>query len=189
METDLDLIEAARSMNAEALACIFDRYAAALYNYAFRLCENYLMADYIVGDVFSKLLEHLSAGKGPNANLRSYLFEMTYHVYVDEVRASCRSTTIEAVALTMTDGFSTQVSAENQMLYEKILQAIRLDLTEDQRHIIILRLMEGFSLKETAAITGKTVTNVKVIQNRAIAALRRALDTNTIEMSSLAFAA
>ena len=50
------------------------------------------------------------------------------------------------------------------------------DLNDAQRHVVILRFMEGMSLKETAAITGKKINNVKVIQNRAIAALHKALD-------------
>jgi RNA polymerase sigma-70 factor, ECF subfamily len=49
------------------------------------------------------------------------------------------------------------------------------DLTEDQRHVIILRFLEDFSLKETAEIIGKEVNNIKVIQNRGIAKLRKAM--------------
>jgi len=48
-------------------------------------------------------------------------------------------------------------------------------LTEDQRHVIVLRFLEGFSLRETADIIGKQVYNVKVIQNRGIVKLRKAL--------------
>jgi RNA polymerase sigma-70 factor (ECF subfamily) len=55
------------------------------------------------------------------------------------------------------------------------MQAIREELTEDQRHVIILRFLEGFSLRETAKIVGKQVNYVKVIQNRGIAALRKVL--------------
>jgi RNA polymerase sigma-70 factor (ECF subfamily) len=61
-------------------------------------------------------------------------------------------------------------------MFEKVMLAIRKDLTKDQRHVIILRFLEGFNLRETAAIIGKDVTNVKVIQNRALAALRKVLD-------------
>jgi hypothetical protein len=51
----------------------------------------------------------------------------------------------------------------------------RAELTDDQRHVIILRFLEDFSLKETAEIIGKEVNNIKVIQNRGIAKLRKAL--------------
>jgi RNA polymerase sigma-70 factor (ECF subfamily) len=164
-------------MDREALVKIFDLYSSALYNYAFRLCEDPLIADYIVGDVFAKLLEQLSAGKGPNTNLRSYLYEMAYHLVVDEARYSHRGAPLEAVDLMSSDWYSTNTSVENQLFFETILRAIKENLTEDQRHVIILRFLEGFNLQETAEIIGKEVSNVKVIQNRAITALRKALDS------------
>jgi DNA-directed RNA polymerase specialized sigma24 family protein len=45
--------------------------------------------------------------------------------------------------------------------------------------------MAGFSVKETAAIMGKTVTNVKVIQNRAMGALREALGDPVVETRAI----
>jgi RNA polymerase sigma-70 factor (ECF subfamily) len=54
-------------------------------------------------------------------------------------------------------------------------------LTDDQRHVIILRFLEGFNLNETAAILGKQVGHIKVIQNRAITKLRKALGDSGAE--------
>ena len=65
------------------------------------------------------------------------------------------------------------------MLMDTVMRAIQTNLTHDQRHVIILRFMEGCSLQETATIMGKQVNNVKVIQNRAIAALRQVLGFRT----------
>jgi RNA polymerase sigma-70 factor (ECF subfamily) len=180
-DSDMTLLEAARQMDRSALVEIFDRYSPALYNYAYRLCSDTLMADHIVGDVFAKLLDQLSAGKGPSSNLRSYLYEMAYHLVVDEARFSQRGLPLEVVELIPHDGYSNAVSVENRILYETILHAIRNDLTEDQRHVIVLRFLEGFNLQETAAIIGKAVSNVKVIQNRAIAALRKSLGYKVIK--------
>jgi RNA polymerase sigma factor (sigma-70 family) len=61
-------------------------------------------------------------------------------------------------------------------MFEDIMRVIRHELTDDQRHVIILRFLEEFSLRETAAIIGKTVDHVKVLQNRGIAAVRKSLD-------------
>jgi DNA-directed RNA polymerase specialized sigma24 family protein len=83
-EADRTLLDAARRMDGDALVEIFDLYAPALYKYVLRVCPDTLMADHIVGDVFAKLLEHLSAGKGPSTNLRSYLYEIAYHLVLDE---------------------------------------------------------------------------------------------------------
>jgi len=174
--TDMDLLEAARNMNRDALIEIFDLYSSALYNYALRLCNDALIADYIVGDVFAKLLEHLSAGNGPETNLRSYLFQTAYHLIVDEARGSKREVSIEVVDLIRQDPYTTYMNVENRTVFETIWRAIVNDLTDDQRHVIILRFLEGFSLRETASILGMEVGNIKVIQNRAIAALRKMLE-------------
>ncbi len=164
-------------MDREALVKIFDIYSPAIYNYAFRLCHDALIADYIVGDVFAKLLEHLSNGRGPSSNLRSYLYEMAYHMVVDEARYSNRTTEIDNIALISQDENPSSISVENRILFKSIMQAILTRLTVDQRHVIILRFLEGFSIQETAKIIGKEESNVKVIQNRAISALRKALDS------------
>jgi RNA polymerase sigma-70 factor (ECF subfamily) len=66
------------------------------------------------------------------------------------------------------------------MLFETVIQAIKNCLTDDQRHVIVLRFLEGFSLRETAGIIGKEVYNVKVIQNRGVAKLRKALGHKVI---------
>ncbi len=176
MEADITLLDAARSMNQDALVKIFDLYSSALYNYALRLCNDPLEADQAVGDVFAKLLEQLSAGNGPSTNLRSYLYEMTYHLIIDKSRYSRREAPLETVDFLRQDGSSVLLGLEDRMLFETVIRAIKNDLTEDQRHVIILRFLEGFSLRETAEIIGKEVYNVKVIQNRGVAKLRKALD-------------
>ena len=172
-------------MNADALVQIFDLYSQPLYNYTYRLCNDAWMADQIVGDVFAKLLEQLSAGRGPHANLRSYLYEIAYHIVVDETRYSHRTAPIEVVDLKYNDGNSIYLGVENRILFENVLRSIRNDLTEDQRHVVTLRFLEGFSVNETAAIIGKEVVNVKVIQHRALAALRKALDAQVVETRSV----
>lgn len=180
MEADHNLLDGARSMNQEALIRIFDLYSSALYNYALRLCNDPLDADQIVGDVFAKLLEQLSAGNGPSTNLRSYLYETAYHLVIDKSRHSRREAPLEAIDFVWQDGSSTLTRLEDRMLFETVSAAIKDCLTDDQRHVIVLRFLEGFSLRETAGIIGKEVYNVKVIQNRGVAKLRKALGYKVI---------
>lgn len=181
METDHTLLHAAKMMNKDALVKIFDLYSSALFNYALRLCSDPLLADQIVGDVFAKLLEQLAAGNGPTSNLRAYLYEMTYHHIIDEARSSQRKAPLEAAAALGQDSVPIFLRVEEQVIFKQILHAIQHDLTTDQRHVIVLRFVEQFSLRETAAIMGKTADHVKVIQNRAIAALRRSVERSEIQ--------
>ena len=175
METDHTLLNAARMMDEDALVKIFDLYSSALYRYALRLCSDPVMADHIVGDVFAKLLDQLALGNGPQANLRSYLYEITYHRIIDEARYSRRRVSLEAATWLPLDANPTP-GLEDRILFKQILPAIHHKLNEDQRNVIILRFLEEFSIRETATILGKKEDHVRVIQNRAIAKLRRSLE-------------
>ena len=161
--------------NEEALVKIFDLYAPALYHYVLHICGDPVLADQIVGDVFTKLLDQLAAGNGPNTNLRSYLYETAYHRVIDEARDSKHQVPLEAAISLRQDP---HLSLEDQILLGQILHAIQNELTDDQRHVILLRFLEGFSFRQTAAILGKTVDHVKVIQHRALTKLRQSVDGN-----------
>ena len=176
METDLALLQAAKTMSKDALVKIFDRYAVPIYHYAFRLCGDPLLADHIVGDVFARLLEQLAAGNGPMSNLRSYLYETAYHLIVDEARSSRRKAPLEVLTLLWQDLRTGSNPPEDKIMFELVLDAIQRDLTEDQRHVIVLRFLEELSLRETAAVLGKEVNHIKVIQTRALAKLRQVFD-------------
>ena len=170
-------------MGVDVFAKFFDLYAPAIYNYAFRLCHDPLIADQIVGNVFTRLAEHLSMGHGSIINVRVYLYELAYHLVVTEMRDTHYAELMKVVDVRQKARYVDDVSSEDWKLFEIAMRAILIDLTNDQRHVVILRFMEGFSLKETAAILGKTVNNVKVIQNRALASLRRVLDCPIAEIN------
>lgn len=180
METDLSLLSAARRMDKDAIVKIFDLYATPLYNYALRLCQDPLKADHIVGDVFAKLVDQFASGKGPTANLRSYLYETAYHIIIDEARSAHRWAPLEAVIARHSDVRTGLLGSEDKILFDMILHAVQHELSEDQRHVIVLRFLEGFSLHETAKILGKKISHVKVIQSRAIARLRNVFRSREI---------
>lgn len=170
------LLKSARKLDQGALTTIFDTYAPAVYRYSFRLYLDPVESDSIVGDVFAQFLENLAAGQGPVTNLRSYIFQITYHVIHTHVGGGWQgmmgkaSNKIEhGWALT-----AARSDSEEQFL-RCILAALKKDLSDIQRHVLLLRYLEEFSLNETALIVGKTVGNVKIIQNRALIKLKRSL--------------
>ena len=184
MENDVEFLNSAREWSKDALEKIFDLYASALYHYALRLGRDPILADHIVGDVYAKLLEQLSSGRGPKTNLRSYLYQTTYHMIIDYGRSSSRTAPLEVVDSVRDDIRSASARLEDQAMFDVIFNGIRNDLTEDQRHVIVLRFLEDFSMKETAMILGKTVSHIKVIQGRAIAKLRKGLGYSGTRIST-----
>ena len=170
-----NLIESLRQLDKGALETAFEQYAPILFKYALRLCHDANEADDVVGEAFSRLLLQLNAGKGPQDNLRSYLYQTAYHIIVDRAREQKHYTPFEVVSNQPKDESQPPELAEENRILGLIFVAIYKVLTDDQRHVIILRFLEGFDLKETAEIMEKEVNNIKVIQNRALGRLREAL--------------
>lgn len=175
-EKDLEekaLIASARNMNQDALVRIFDLYSLPLYNYALRLSRDPLLADHVVGDTFAKLLDQLSLGKEPSTSLRSYLYESVYNLVMEQVRVERHEAPSKTVDLNKES--SSIKNLELRLLFEAVVLAIKGQLTEDQRHVIILRFLEGFSLDETSEILGKDSSNTTEISQRGFARLKKAL--------------
>jgi RNA polymerase sigma-70 factor (ECF subfamily) len=175
MRDETAVIAAAASLDADALTAIFDEYAPAIYKYLLRLGVLSQEADQIVGDVFVRLLEKFAEGAGPRTNLRSYLFQIAYHLVVDDSRDRQHVAALDDAEIIAEDKKSIQAQAEEKMLFEKLSGAMEQVLTEDQRNVLVLRFQEDFSLKETAEIIGKNVNAVKALQSRGINNLREAL--------------
>lgn len=175
MKDETAAFQAARSLDPAALEGIFDEYAPALYKYLLRLGLGSQEADQTVGDVFARVLEKLSEGKGPQTNVRSYLFQIAYHLVVDHARDRGRAAPLDVAETVKEDSKTIQAQTEEKILFESLSIAMREELTDEQRTVIVLRFQEDFSLQETAEIIGKNVNAVKALQNRAINKLREAM--------------
>jgi RNA polymerase sigma-70 factor (ECF subfamily) len=182
MQDETAVLAAASSLDKDALASIFDEYAPAIYKYLLRLGISSQEADQFAGDVFARLLDKFAEGKGPNNNLRSYLFQTAYHLVVDQSRERQRVAPIEVADSISEETEPVQARAEETMLLERISMAMEQELTEDQRNVIVLRFQEEFSLKETAEIIGKNVNAVKALQNRGIQKLRQVMSRSDEEI-------
>ena len=170
------LLKAALKMDQGALIAIFDQYALDIYKYLYTLCNDPVVSDEIVGDVFSELLEQCATGPESIINLRIFLYQVAYRRVVEyniTGQDRKRSKTNAKILIPITQ--SPALSDEENKQIGALLVAINSHLNDIQRHVMILRFLEGFSLKETAVIVGKSVSSVKVAQNRALARLQKIL--------------
>ena len=177
MSEPANLLKAARNLDKDALTAIFDLFSPALYKFVSRFVHDPIQSDHIVADVFAHLMQELGAGRGPRTNIRSYLYQTAYRRVVERLRDSHPHSALEvSIGSPRTDQPPpTQAQIDERVMVEALLATMNAELSEDQRIVIVLRFLEDFSLKETAEIIGKDVNNVKVIQNRGIAKLQKAM--------------
>ena len=172
-----ELYEKVLKLDEEALSAFYDMFAPALYKYALRSSHVQTVADNVVSAVFGELLEEIANGTAPTENIRVYLYKSAYQLLLNHAQANPQIAFNEITLLRDEDRQSTSTASQTdeQVMMQTLISTLNTELTYVQRHVIVLRFLEDFSLKETSEIIGEEVNNAKIIQNAAIRKLRKAM--------------
>ncbi len=182
---DNELLKRARRLDQHALGEIHDRYYSEVYRYVrYRLAHEQLCED-ITSEVFLRFLNALNRQRGPNTNLRGWLFGTASNLVNDHLRGKYRRT-LENIDetdehLLIDDHLPEDALAIGQE-HQEVREAFD-QLTTEQQHVLALRFGQELSLEETARTVGKTITAVKALQFRALASLRRLIEQRDTENS------
>ncbi|WP_299030368.1 sigma-70 family RNA polymerase sigma factor [uncultured Thermanaerothrix sp.] len=175
MDDFSDLISRARALDAEALAALHDLLYPAVYRYiAYRLGDGPLSED-LTAEVFLRFLEALRARRIRGDNIRAWCFTTAHHLVMDHLRQQYRHTVQSLNGAHPDPQVHPEQALEAHQQLEAVQRAMR-HLTPEQQHVLTLRFSQECSLEETAALMGKSINAVKVLQFRALMALRRWLE-------------
>lgn len=172
-----NLLEKAREFDPDSLGLIYDTYSPGLYRYAMRLLGDSCMAEECVADTFSRFLNALRLKHGPENYLQAYLFRIAHNWITDYYR---RQTPI-IIELDEYHPSNEEEKPENRLSEsiekQEIQNALRM-LTSDQRQVIVLRFIEGWSNEEVSRAIQKPVGAIKALQHRALETLRKVLTSD-----------
>ena len=150
-----------------------------VYHRARRHVADPAEAEEVAQEVFLRVLLRLS-GSGDTADLEvraGYLVRSTQNLLADRWRARARHRDAD---VRYAEGRSTAPELpEEHLLRAEEHADVRRALTRlsrVQRDVLRLRILEGLSSEETAAVVGKTATAIRQVQHRALTLLRRALE-------------
>lgn len=169
------LMERARRMDNGALAELHDQLFPIVFRYVrFRVDENQACED-ITSEVFLRFLTALRQGGRPIQDARAWMLGTASNLIHDYYRIKYRRPTEnieehESLVAPQT----TEAVLDRKFTSEEIRRVMQY-LTPDQQNVLALRFSQELSLDETAQIIGKSVNAVKVLQFRALGALRRLL--------------
>lgn len=167
-----DRLAAARDGDQGAWTRLYDDLAGGIKAYA-RL-RGARDADDVVGETFLQLARNLSRFEGDEQGFRSWAFTIAHHRIIDERRRHSRRPT--HVELTEADEEPALPStAEDEALQSLEMEtAIRFlhTLTEEQRDVVLMRVLAGMSVAQTAHALGRSAGGVRALQHRAMRALR-----------------
>jgi RNA polymerase sigma factor (sigma-70 family) len=132
----------------------------------------------VAGEVMLEVVRDLDRFEGDRDGFRSWALAIAHHRLLDARRRIARRPSPTSIDET------TVVRAADDDPEQETLAALGLGelvpaldaLTDDQRTVLLLRVIGDLSLAEVARITGRRQGAVKQLQHRAARAMRRLLD-------------
>jgi RNA polymerase sigma-70 factor (ECF subfamily) len=189
LRTEQELLNGARTYDAQTLAEVYDRYSPGLYAYALRLLGDECLAEDCVAETFSRFLKSLRGDHGPHEHLQAYLYRIAHNWITDQYRRQPPPAFELDENLRAEDEIRLEDQLAHRLEQERVRTALRM-LTPDQRQVVILRFLEGWENEDVADAIQKPIGAVRALQHRALATLRRWLlrkeegDTHAVELGN-----
>jgi len=150
------------------MEAILVAYEAALLRYATRITRNPFAAQDVVQTAFLRLCSHWSGDWQPSDRLKNWLYRVTHNEAVNHIRREARRRDLhEAAAREFEIAPADDPMAERR---EQVLEQLT-RLKPHEQQVLVLRLQEGCSYAQIAAITGRSQGNVGNILHHAVARL------------------
>lgn len=125
-----------------------------------------------------QVARNIDSFEGDEDQFRSWVFVIAHRRLIDARRRDSRRPVTTELEIDRSPGETGDVEQEaiEQISTTEVMAFLEV-LTEDQREVIVLRTISDLSLEQTAKAMGKRVGSIKALQRRAIARLRKHLET------------
>lgn len=148
-----------------------------IYRFVYYKVQNREEAEDITQETYSKAISYVQKNNVKIDNLINFLKTVSMNVLRDKWRKGKRQgTSINLDDINVEDQ-AIQDPTETMAKRELILNALEL-LNGEQREVINLRILKGYSVSDTAKKMGKTENNIRVLQYRALQKLTKILKNN-----------
>lgn len=170
-EKNLDL---ARRGDAGAISQIFERYYQGIYQYlCYRIGDNTTAED-LTSEVFIHMVKGLSGYRYQKDCFQGWLFSIARNIAIDHFRKN-RAHPLFPLEESLRSNDDPPEKTIEKRYTSEVLKAALGKLQPDQRDVIVLRIVVGLSLEETAQALRKSVDAVKGLQRRALTGLNHIL--------------
>lgn len=175
--TEDRLVARARNGSQEAFGELYDRYHSQIYRFVFVKVSDRGVAEDVTHDVFLKAWKNIGAYRDQGFPFSSWLYRIARNEIIDRYRTAHASIPIEAED---EDRWGSDEDVEGDIdrtiTLEHVMAAIR-SLKDEYQDVIMVRFVEERSVRETAAILDRSEGAVKLLQHRAMRALKKKLQS------------
>jgi RNA polymerase sigma-70 factor (ECF subfamily) len=189
MEATEHLLDLARRGDSEALSTLYRQFLPGIFGYIAMRVPNRTIAEDLTSEVFLQMVEGIHQLRAKNeASFVAWLLSIARIAVANYYRKrekqpallSLQNEVLEEaqVEFQILQGNSTPGDpvhwTEAREDWQVVVEAIN-QLTEEQRQVLVGRLIMGYDVATVAQLIGKKVNAVKALQFRALQSLQRLL--------------
>ena len=169
-----ELIEKAVNGDSQAFGKLYVMHVDRVYRHIFYRVGNTADTEDLTQQVFIKACQAVARFKKMSSPFVAWLMTISNHAVIDFYRARKDKVPLEEDVLTDCANPGPEQLLEASVTKAELQNAIR-QLTPEQQQVVMLRYVEGFSGRETAAAMGKSEEAVRIMLFRAVKNLKRTL--------------
>ena len=169
------VLAAARTGAEWAWTDLYKNFAPAVLGYV--RAQRVPEPEDLTAEVFFQVVKSLGGFDGNEADFRSWVFVIAHRKIIDESRSRKRRPAepapYEAIESRASTGNVEDEALEK--MAEVYFRRLMVELTAEQRDVLLLRILGGLTVPAVAAAMGRRTGAVEALQRRALASLRKQL--------------
>lgn len=174
---DEQLINQVKNGDADAFGMLYEQYSEIIFRYVYSHLENRLDAEDLTEEIFIRAWRALPKYDERGLPFSAFLFRIARNSLIDYYRQKKVVQSLDDIEIQSHEAGpeeAVDVRIENKDLRQTIAE-----LREDYRNVLIFRFLSGLSPDETAQVMQRSVGAVRVLQHRALSALKELMERGT----------
>ena len=187
---DAVLVKNYISGDESALTSLIERHQSKIYGFIYSKIGDRDLTDDIFQDTFIKVIKTLKSNAyNEEGKFLPWVMRIAHNLVVDHFRR-CKKMPLQreteefSVFNYMTD---TSLNIEGEIISQQVesdLSKLLLQLPDDQKEVIIMRMYQDLSFKEIAELTGVSINTALGRMRYAVINLRKIIEKNQIVLTN-----
>jgi RNA polymerase sigma-70 factor (ECF subfamily) len=174
------LLYRAQAGDRQAAGTLFESYYQEIYTYIFYRVSDTFTAEILTAVVFIRMLNRLPTYIDQGKSILSWLYTIARKLVIDYYRTQDGSDQPSLKEHLLGNNQHRQEEpGQSQDPLDSFQRAMR-RLNEQQKHVIILRLVEGRSVQDIAELINKSEGTVRSLQGQALRSLEKAVEREKV---------
>jgi RNA polymerase sigma-70 factor, ECF subfamily len=171
---DVQLIKQVKEGDTDAFGVLYEQYSETIFRYVYSHLDNRLDAEDLTEEIFIRAWRALPKYDERGLPFTAFLFRIARNSLIDFYRQRKVVHSIEDMEIQSHDPGPEEV-VNNQIENCDLRNTISA-LREDYQSVLVFRFLSGLSPEETAHVMQRSVGAVRVLQHRALTALKDLLE-------------